>query len=163
MTPRQKLTRLFLLAPLLCAAGCPRPPQRDYQAYEGRASILAFERDGRCQLRLGPDRFSAPPGAKAVWEIRNECAVAIEPEVFDFEFEGSLEGGEPAGGAVERFEISSIFEPGNASRPVEAGGIAEIDLRIKRDARPGRYRYQFRDVKASGEPGDPKLDIWPPI
>ena len=73
---------------------------------------------------------------------------AIEPEVHDFEFEGSLEAGEPAGGAAERFALSGIFEPGTASRPVEAGGTAEIDLRIERDARPGRYRYQFRDLKA---------------
>ena len=162
MTPRQKLTRVFLLAPLLCVTGCPRPPRQDYQAYEGRASIFAFERDGRCQLRLGPDRFSTPAGTRAIWEIRNECAVAIEPEVFDFEFEGSLEKGEPAGASSEPISLS-IFEPGKASQPVEAQCTGEIDLRVKKDARPGRYRYKFRDLKSPGEPGDPKIDIWPPI
>jgi hypothetical protein len=163
MTPRQRLTRLFLVAPLLCAAACAPRRERGGHDYEGRAFILAFERDGRCQLRLGPDRFGAPPGARAVWEIRNECGTAIEPEVHDFEFEGSLEAGEPEGGAAQRFELSGIFEPGKASRPVEAGAAGEIDLRIRRDAQPGRYRYKFRDLKSPGDPGDPKIDIWPPI
>jgi hypothetical protein len=163
MTPCQRLTRVFLVVPWLCAAACTQQRQQSFEAYEGRAFILALESDGRCLLRLGPDRFGAPAGARAIWEIRNECGTAIEPEVHDFEFEGSLQAGEPAGGAADRLELSGIFEPGKASRPVEAGATGEIDLRIRKDAKPGRYRYKFRDLKASGDPGDPKIDIWPPI
>lgn len=161
MTSRSRLKFVLPAAALSLygASCCPQQPQ----VYEGRAFILAFERDGQCLLRLGPERFSAPPGAHVVWEIKNECGVDIEPEVHDFAFEGSLDGGQPTGQGAERMALGGIFEdPAHASQVVRGQGAGEIKLRIKEGAKPGRYNYSFRNLKAAGDPVDPKLDIWPP-
>jgi hypothetical protein len=145
----------------LCAVSCARreaPP-----SYEGRAFVFAFERGGQCLLTLGPERFGVPAGSDVIWEIRNECGVEIEPEVHDFVLEGALGNEAPAAGDEQRRSLGGVFEPGQPSRLVGPNGTGEIRLRIRRDARQGRYNYGYRNLRSAGAPGDPKVDIWPPI
>jgi hypothetical protein len=135
-------------------------PRREAPPYEGRAFVFAFERGGQCLLTLGPERFGVPAGSEANWEIRNECGVEIEPEVHDFVLE-ALGQGAPVGGDPQG-SLGGVFEPGEPSRRVGPNGSGEIRLRVRKDARQGRYNYGYRNLRSDSAPGDPKVDIWPP-
>lgn len=138
------------------------------QAPHGRWAIVVVysEKNGGCDKLAGPPRVGARPREVVTWRIYNRCGKDVTIQLTDFAHYAKDPGVPTAADEGYRKEPPSKdgTEPidpfdGDHKKTVKAGGVDDLPLRVKADAKYGVYAYT---TKLSGHPdADQQIEIWP--
>jgi hypothetical protein len=138
------------------------------QAPYGRwaAVVVYAEKNGACDKVAGPPRAGARRGDVVTWRIYNRCGKDVTVLLTDFiryEKDPGVVSAEqdnyrkepPPKAGTERIDP---FD-GDHKKTVKAGGVDDLPLKVKADAKYGVYAYTTR---LSGHAdADQQIEIWP--
>lgn len=163
-TPSSEPTATASPSPAASCSGCP--------AGEGRwGLVIAFpDASGACSMKAlaGPPRIGACRGETITWRVYNKCKTEQTVRLAKFvRLEGDPGVPTPDQEAYREREMAAAkdgdvngpFVDGTVSVTVKAGVAADLELKVKADAKPGVYTYVTKLGK--NPDADQQIEIWP--
>jgi len=161
-SPSPEPTATASPTPSASAPGC-------CEAAYGRWAVVVVyaEKGGACDKVAGPPRVGARRGEVVTWRIYNKCSKDVTVLLTDFvryENDPGVPTPEqdgyrkepPAKGGTQPIDP---FADGEHKKTVKGGGVDDLPLKVKADAKYGVYAYT---TKLSGRPdADQQIEIWP--
>ena len=137
------------------------------QAPYGRWAVVVVyaAKGGACDKVAGPPRVGARPGEVVTWRVYNRCGKDVTVQLTDFaryaKDPGVTSAADEAYPKVPPKDGTESIDPfdGDHKKTVKAGGVDDLPLRVKANAKYGVYAYT---TKLSGRPdADQQIEIWP--
>lgn len=134
--------------------------------------IVLYEKAGACKHLAGPPRISVARGGTITWRIFNECRKEATVEITDLRLSPSDDEGFTYADTWEKIKDvkqkrqdkekhkpRDPFAPGDRSKRVAGGSIADLALTVREDAEGDLYTYL---VLLDGVADEGDIEIWPP-
>jgi hypothetical protein len=150
----------------------PCPTASPEERRERWGAIVLYQKAGTCTHLAGPPRIGAYPGESIIWRIYNNCPKEAKVEITDLRLSPSDREGFTYADTWEKInEVKrkrqdkenphpplDPFATPEKSKTVAGGGIGDLSLTVRGEAKTGLYTYI---VAVNGKPDEGDIDIWP--